>query len=143
MRISDWSSDVCSSDLGRRGEAVAADAEDGKPARTLYQVVQSHGKAATWLVLLPLTGRTHQLRVHCAALGTPIVGDGKYGGRAAFPEKLAKAAPAPKTLHLLARELALPDPEAGTTLRVTAPLPPHMAATWQADRKSTRLNSSH
>src|SRR3546814_9476854 len=41
------------------------------------------------------------------------------------------SAPAPKTLHLLARELALPDPEAGTTLRVTAPLPPHMAATWQ------------
>src|SRR3546814_17641044 len=114
MRISDWSSDVCSSDLGRRGEAVAADAEDGKPARTLYQVVQSHGKAATWLVLLPLTGRTHQLRVHCAALGTPIVGDGKSGGRAAFPAKLAKAAPAPKTRPLLAREPALSDPGAGT-----------------------------
>ena len=121
---------------GRRGEAVAvdedADSETGKPARTLYQVVQSHGKAASWLVLLPLTGRTHQLRVHCAALGTPIVGDGKYGGRAAFPDALARVAPPPKILHLLARELALPDPEAGTTLRVTAPLPPHMAATWRA-----------
>src|SRR3546814_15598684 len=90
MRISDWSSDVCSSDLGRRGEAVAADAEDGKPARTLYQVVQSHGKAATWLVLLPLTGRTHQLRVHCAALGTPIVGEGKYGGRSSAERRAGK-----------------------------------------------------
>ena len=47
------------------------------------------------------------------------------------PANAAKKAPAPKTLHLLARELALPDPETGTTLRVTAPLPPHMAATWQ------------
>jgi 23S rRNA pseudouridine955/2504/2580 synthase len=94
--------------------------------------VQSHGQVASWLVLLPLTGRTHQLRVHCAALGTPIVGDGKYGGREAFPEALARRAPPPKALHLLARELALTDPEAGTTLRVTAPLPPHMAATWKA-----------
>ncbi len=122
---------------GRRGEAVAPDEAEGKSARTLFQVVESwrdrsSGGKVTWVVLLPLTGRTHQLRVHCAALGTPIVGDGKYGGRAAFPEALAGAGVSPKVLHLLARELALPDPEVGTTLRVTAPLPPHMAATWQA-----------
>jgi 23S rRNA pseudouridine955/2504/2580 synthase len=115
-----------------RGEAVAPDETDGKPARTLFQVVQSYRGRASWLVLLPLTGRTHQLRVHCAAMGTPIVGDGKYGGREAFPEQLARGTPPPKILHLLARELALPDPEDGTTLRVTAPLPPHMAATWKA-----------
>ncbi|WP_319633555.1 RluA family pseudouridine synthase [Pelagibius marinus] len=118
---------------GRRGEAVSPDEAEGKSARTLFQVVESHrdrrsGETVSWLVLLPLTGRTHQLRVHCAALGTPIVGDGKYGGRGAFPEALANA----KTLHLVAHELALPDPEVGTTLRVTAPLPPHMAETWQA-----------
>lgn len=121
-----------------RGEAMAADAdansEGGKPARTLFQVVESYRNRASWLVLLPLTGRTHQLRVHCAALGTPIIGDGKYGGREAFPEALAKGTPAPKILHLLARELALTDPAAGTTLRVTAPLPPHMAATWRGLR---------
>ncbi|MGF1632029.1 MAG: RluA family pseudouridine synthase [Kiloniellaceae bacterium] len=117
---------------GRRGEAMAADDDAGKPARTFFQVVASYRRVASWLVLLPLTGRTHQLRVHCAAMGTPIIGDGKYGGREAFPEKLARGTPAPKILHLLARELALPDPEVGTTLRVTAPLPPHMAATWQA-----------
>lgn len=114
---------------GKKGEAMGTDAEDGKPARTLFQVVESSRKTASWVVLLPLTGRTHQLRVHCAAMGTPIVGDGKYGGRDAFPDKLT---PPPKVLHLLARELALPDPEDGTTLRFTAPLPPHMAATWQA-----------
>ena len=117
---------------GKRGEAVSGDEEDGKPARTLFQVVESYRRAASWLVLLPLTGRTHQLRVHCAAMGTPIVGDRKYGGREAFPEGLARLDPPPKVLHLLARELALPDPEDGTTLRVAAPLPPHMAATWRA-----------
>jgi len=117
---------------GDKGEAMGAAEEGGKPARTLYHVIQSYRHSASWLVLLPMTGRTHQLRVHCAALGTPIVGDGKYGGKEAFPEALARAGAPAKILHLLARELALPDPEDGTTLRVTAPLPPHMAATWQA-----------
>ncbi|MEQ8353919.1 MAG: RluA family pseudouridine synthase [Kiloniellaceae bacterium] len=118
------------------GEVVAPDEAEGKSARTLFQVVESYRDKAgrgsvAWVVLLPLTGRTHQLRVHCAAMGTPIVGDGKYGGRAAFPEALARSKAPPKVLHLLARELALPDPEDGTTLRVAAPLPPHMAATWK------------
>src|SRR3546814_11879960 len=89
-----------------------ANSEGGKPARTLFQVVESYRNRASWLVLLPLTGRTHQPPVHCAALGTPIIGDGKYGGREAFPEALAQGKPAPKILHLLARELALKDPAA-------------------------------
>lgn len=115
-----------------RGEAMApTDEAAGKSARTLFQVVQSYRGKVSWLVLLPLTGRTHQLRVHCAAMGTPIVGDGKYGGKEAFPATLGRGKTPPKILHLLARELALPDPEDGTTLRVTAPLPPHMATTWQ------------
>ena len=117
---------------GGRDEAMGTHGEDAKPASTLFQVVQSYRHSASWVVLMPLTGRTHQLRVHCAAMGTPIVGDGKYGGKEAFPEALAKAGVPAKTLHLLARELALPDPEIGTTLRVSAPLPAHMAATWQA-----------
>jgi 23S rRNA pseudouridine955/2504/2580 synthase len=124
-----------------RGEIMAPSADPdsegettdiGKPARTLFQVVETWKGKVAWLVLLPLTGRTHQLRVHCAAMGTPIVGDGKYGGRDAFPEVMKKAKAEPKVLHLLARELALPDPEDGTTLRVTAPLPAHMAASWRA-----------
>jgi 23S rRNA pseudouridine955/2504/2580 synthase len=115
---------------GRDGEKVGA-TESGKEAVTLYQVAARRGKKAAWLVLSPLTGRTHQLRVHCAALGHPILGDGKYGGRDAFP-KGAAGAPLVKRLHLHAREIACPHPADGTTLRITAPLPPHMAETWSA-----------
>ena len=98
----------------------------GQPAVTLYRVVQAAGRRAAWLVLRPLTGRTHQLRAHCAALGHPILGDGKYGGRAAFLQSGSLA----QRLHLHARELAIPHPADGTTLRVSAHLPAHMAETW-------------
>jgi 23S rRNA pseudouridine955/2504/2580 synthase len=110
---------------GRAGERVAADAE-GKRAVTFYRVVDHAGKQAAWLALMPLTGRTHQLRAHCAAIGTPILGDGKYGASAAFlPGKEL-----PRQLHLHARAVELPRPD-GRVIRVTAPLPPHMAATWR------------
>ncbi len=115
---------------GRDGEKVGA-TQGGKEAVTLYRVAARRGKKAAWLVLSPLTGRTHQLRVHCAALGHPILGDGKYGGRDAFP-KGAAGAPLAKRLQLHAREVACPHPADGTTLRITAPLPPHMAETWAA-----------
>jgi len=106
-------------------ERVQADA-DGKDAITYYRVVDNAGDRASWLALLPVTGRTHQLRAHCAALGTPILGDGKYGGSAA---QLAGGAAAHR-LHLHARSLEIPSP-AGGTLAVTAPLPPHMRRMWE------------
>jgi 23S rRNA pseudouridine955/2504/2580 synthase len=115
---------------GRDGEKVGA-TEAGKTAVTLYQVAARRGKAAAWLVLAPLTGRTHQLRVHCAVLGHPILGDGKYGGRDAFPQG-RDGAPLARRLQLHAREIACPHPADGTTLRITAPLPPHMAEAWTA-----------
>ncbi|HKS88552.1 MAG TPA: RluA family pseudouridine synthase [Stellaceae bacterium] len=107
-------------------ERVRLDDEAGKSAVTYYRVVDAAGSRASWLALLPLTGRTHQLRAHCAALGTPILGDGKYGGQAA---QLPGGAAAHR-LHLHARSLALPHP-AGGRLAVTAPLPPHMRRLWQ------------
>lgn len=112
---------------GPRGERMAADAEGGQRAVTLYRVVERVGDHAAWLALWPLTGRTHQLRVHCAAIGTPIVGDGKYGGEAAFPAIDGIAG----QLHLHARELVLPHPSGRGELRVKADLPPHMAAAWR------------
>jgi 23S rRNA pseudouridine955/2504/2580 synthase len=111
---------------GAGRERVHADDREGKNAVTYYRVVDNAGDRASWLALLPLTGRTHQLRAHCAALGTPILGDGKYGGHAA---QLPGGAAAHR-LHLHARSLEIPSPGGGT-LRVTAPLPPHMRRMWE------------
>lgn len=109
------------------GERMAGDERTGKRAQTLYRIMGRVGNRASWLALWPLTGRTHQLRVHCAAIGTPIVGDGKYGGRHAFLQADGVA----RRLHLHAREISLPHPSGSGTLRVRAELPPHMVASWR------------
>jgi len=99
---------------------------DAKSGLTEYEVLECAGNEIAWLNLKPHTGRTHQLRVHCAELGTPILGDGKYGGRQAFLEGL----PGAKKLHLHARSLEIPHPRGGI-LRLQASLPPAMSETWQ------------
>jgi tRNA pseudouridine32 synthase / 23S rRNA pseudouridine746 synthase len=88
----------------------------GQPAVTKWRVL-GEGKAMTWLALEPVTGRTHQLRVHCAAMGFPIVGDTIYGNapRAGGPG-----------LHLHAREVVVPLYKNRAPIRVIAPVPPHM-----------------
>jgi len=111
---------------GREGERVRADAEDGKHAVTYYHVVDDVGGKASWLALLPVTGRTHQLRAHCAAIGTPILGDAKYGAAAAH----LAGVPGAKRVHLHARSLSIPHPLGGS-LRITAPLPRHMRQSWE------------
>ncbi|MEI8395347.1 MAG: RluA family pseudouridine synthase, partial [Rhodospirillaceae bacterium] len=109
---------------GPRGERVAAAGEAGLKAVTLYQVIDQVGDHAAFVHLSPLTGRTHQLRVHMAALSTPILGDGKYGGEGAFLSGLETA----RQLHLHARRIVLPHPRRGE-IDVKAPLPPHMVET--------------
>ena len=110
---------------GPRGERVGAAPDTGARAVTLYAVIDHAGRRAAWLALRPRTGRTHQLRVHLAAIGTPILGDGKYGGTAAFLPDL----PGARQLHLHARAVRLPHPTR-SALDIAAPLPPHMAASW-------------
>lgn len=111
---------------GPQGERVATDADDGQKAVTVYSVVENAGKNAAFVALWPRTGRTHQLRVHMNAIGTPILGDGKYGGQGAF----LPGAEVTKALHLHARRIIIPHPRSGRPIDVTAPLPDHMAATW-------------
>jgi 23S rRNA pseudouridine955/2504/2580 synthase len=108
-------------------EKVGEDAR-AKPALTRYRTIARAGTRAAWLELVPLTGRTHQLRAHCALIGTPIAGDGKYGGKAAH---IDIGAGRTKRLHLLARELVVPHPD-GANLRLRAPLPDHMRETFAA-----------
>ena len=107
-----------------RVSAVEAGDPRGKPADTLYKVIDVVGQHVAWVAFMPLTGRTHQLRAHAALLGTPIVGDRKYGGDRALVEGIA-----PK-LHLHARSLEIPHPDGGV-ISVTAPLPEHMQETWK------------
>lgn len=114
----------------RAGEAeremvVPAEGEDAKKAITDFQTVEDAGGSAAFVALRPRTGRTHQLRVHCAAMGTPIVGDGKYGGPLAKLEGVA-----PK-MHLFCRAMTFPHPETGKPVTIKAPLTGHMLDTWK------------
>ncbi len=110
---------------GTGGEKMHVDMEGGQPARTAYRVIDRVGNRAAWLELEPLTGRTHQLRVHCMAMGHPIVGDGKYGGQDAFLTGSVS-----RKMHLHARRLIIDAPKGGK-LDVTAELPEHFAATME------------
>ncbi len=94
-------------------------------ATTRYAVIEPAGSKLCWAALWPLTGRTHQLRVHLAAIGHPIVGDGKYGGSDAHP-----GGDIPARLHLHARKIEIPHPSGGI-LRISASLPDHMRGTWK------------
>ena len=94
----------------------------GQPATTTWTVLGRSGGLA-WLALEPKTGRTHQLRVHCAAMGWPVVGDAVYGT-------------APRTdeppHHLHAREVVVPINAKREPVRVVAPVPAHMRAALTA-----------
>ncbi|MEA3017991.1 MAG: rRNA pseudouridine synthase [Sphingomonadales bacterium] len=109
---------------GTGGEKMHVDESDaGLPSRTRYRVIERAGNRAAWVELQPLTGRTHQLRVHMAAIGHPIVGDGKYAGQDAFLTGSIS-----RKLHLHARRIRIDHPDGGR-IDVTAALPPHFAET--------------
>lgn len=105
---------------GTGGEKMHVDKESGADARTRYRTLDHASDRAAWLELQPLTGRTHQLRAHCLALGHPIVGDGKYGGPDAF-----LTGGVSRKMHLHARRLKIDGPEG--KIDVSAPLPRHFA----------------
>jgi 23S rRNA pseudouridine955/2504/2580 synthase len=105
---------------GTGGEKMHVDEKEGLPSRSRYRVIERAGNAAAWVELQPYTGRTHQLRVHMAAIGHPIVGDGKYGGQDAF-----LSGGISRKMHLHARRIRVDHPD-GSKLDVTAEPPRHM-----------------
>jgi 23S rRNA pseudouridine955/2504/2580 synthase len=117
---------------GARGERteVAPDDPDAARAITDYRTLDHAGQKLAWLELKPLTGRTHQLRVHCVAIGAPILGDVKYARPDQNNAFAATIEGLSSELHLHARALRLPHP-AGGTLLVEADLPPHMTQTFR------------
>ncbi len=108
--------------------------EGAKRATTDYRVIDAAAKRAAWVALAPITGRTHQLRAHMAALGHPVVGDGKYGTNAqentgeGWGAQLGGGVS--RKLHLHSRRLTLTHPISGARLVLTAPMPEHMVRTW-------------
>jgi len=92
----------------------------GLPSSSTWEVM-GRGDGLTWLALEPLTGRTHQLRVHCAEMGFPIVGDTIYGS--ASRNSVSSGGP---SLHLHAREVTVPISKNRPPVKVEAPVPPHM-----------------
>ncbi len=113
---------------GPEGDRVRPSGEgeedDERRAVTNYSVIDKASSIIAWVSLKPITGRQHQLRAHMAHIGTPILGDEKYGGNSDMPEGVSKR------LHLHARRIVFPHPRDGT-VDVSAPLPRHMLDTWE------------
>ena len=112
-----------SEDGDRMRASKAGEEDDEKDAVTQYALLGKSG-GVSWLSLKPQTGRQHQLRAHTAHIGTPILGDNKYGGDLDMPEGVANR------LHLHARRIVFPHPREGI-VDVTAILPQHMIDSFE------------
>lgn len=121
--------------LVKRGEVMEAakredPEEEVKTALTDYAVAEKAHKSAAFVVLRPITGRTHQLRVHLAHLGTPILGDRLYGGVSTEQADTLANDGVGQGLHLHARQIIVPHPRGGI-LDITAPLPAMLKKTFK------------
>lgn len=106
--------------LAKHGEKGASHAV------SYYAVIDTMAQKLSWLSMKPVTGRTHQLRVHAAEIGNPIIGDPKYFD----VENWEIPGGVQHKLHLHARRLVVPHPRGKGTIDVSAPLPPHMEQTF-------------
>lgn len=117
-------------------------AADGKTAVTHFRVAESFGETFALLELRPRHGRTHQLRVHCAAVGHPIVGDALYTMDDAAYLAWRRTGRHQGEMDLIARQalhcarLQLTHPRWGTAVQFTAPLPPDMESAFRTLRSA-------
>lgn len=124
-KISNWLAKL----RDENGDDYMAVVKHGTPdadhAVSEYRVIETSGPNLCWVELKPVTGRTHQLRVHTQHLRHPIIGDPKYFNI----ENWQLPGGIQNKLHLHARQIRIPHPDGGM-IDVTAPLPPHMLQTW-------------
>jgi 23S rRNA pseudouridine955/2504/2580 synthase len=112
---------------GADKEKMIVDPENGQKAFTDFEVMDIAGKQAAFVAFRPKTGRTHQIRVHAAHAGFPLLGDAKYGKQAAI-----EAPGITQRLHLHARSLEFKHPGNNRRTKITAPLPDDLAKSWDA-----------
>jgi 23S rRNA pseudouridine955/2504/2580 synthase len=108
-------------------DKMVVDQKEGQKAYTNFEVMEVAGKQAAFVAFMPKTGRTHQIRVHAAHMGFPLLGDSKYGEKAAI-----EGPGIPQRLHLHARSLEFKHPTTGRKMKLMAPLPSDLARSWDA-----------
>lgn len=111
---------------GEGNEKMAVD-NDGQGAITLFDVIDRAHKQLAFVAFWPRTGRTHQIRVHAAYMGCPILGDGKYGGSDAMLDGVDHV----KRVHLHARSIHFKHPKTGKDINVSAPLSGDIEKSWK------------
>lgn len=113
---------------GPKKDMMIVDEENGKRSMTDFRVIERAGKTAAFVAFWPRTGRTHQIRVHAALAGFPLLGDDKYGEGKAILEGVETA----RRLHLHAHRVIFTHPGTGKTVDISAPLPDDLKITWKA-----------
>ncbi len=114
--------------VGPEKDKMIVDMKEGQRAYTMFEVMETAGKTAAFVAFMPKTGRTHQIRVHAAYIGCPLLGDEKYGSKKAAIEGPGIT----NRLHLHARSLSFRHPVTGKAIKLTAPLSEDLSRSWDA-----------